>query len=171
MCAHLVEQAQVGSLGDEEVVDRAEHRAEAVGIGQPPFVIAGGTAVFHRLAATLDLALEQPARIDAFELAKLLARKVIGLGRFRAGQDGPGESPLRPFMHSQKRKRIGVCAFQQGFNRACWWLHLTPQMSLAYSPMVRSEENQPTLAMFRIADARQAFWSSHFASTARCAAV
>ena len=52
---------------------------------------------------------------------------------------------------------------------SCGWRQ-TPQMSRAYSPMVRSEENQPTLAMFRMALARQPAWSSQRRSTPRCAA-
>ena len=72
-----------------------------------------------------------------------------------AGQQHAGKCAMGPGMAPQKGERIGVGAFQQGGNGLFRWFHETPQISFAYSPMVRSEENQPTLAMLRMAAERQ----------------
>ena len=155
MRAQLVEQPQMRALGDEEIVGRPQHRAEAVGIGHPPFVPAALATVFYRLARALDRCFEQSAIIHPLEWPKFLARKVMCRGILSPRQDRARKGSLRTIVHAKQGKGISVGALQQCSNCLARWLHKTPQMSFAYSLMVRSDENQPTLAMLCIADLRQ----------------
>ncbi len=170
--AHLVEQAEMRALGDQEIVHGAKYRAEAVGVCHPPFVIAArGAEVADRLPPAGHFAFEQPAVVGTCQLTKLLAGDAVGFRGVGARNYRAGEGALRSFVNPQKRERIGVGAFKQCSYGLCRWLHRTPQISLAYSPIVRSEENHPTLAMFRIALVRHSAWFSQRLSTSRWAAA
>jgi hypothetical protein len=83
--AHLVVEAAVRALGHEQVVDRAEYGAEAVGVGDPPRCVARLGMVFHRLLRALDRTLEQAAIVDAGEGAERGAVERMRLRRVRAG--------------------------------------------------------------------------------------
>ena len=91
----------------------------------------------------------------------------------RAWFDGvKGEIPVYAWSALGAGSIIRGPAFvEQGLDGARAGLHITFQMSRAYSPIVRSDENQPTWAMLWIAEARHAAWSAQRASTARWAAA
>merc|ERR1712039_363361 len=93
------------------------------------------------------------------------------LGLVRPVQDRAGEGALRSVVGPKQREGIGMSAVQQRGYGLWRRLHFTPQISRAYSPIVRSDENQPTCAMFMIAALRHAVRFSHRASTSRWAAA
>ena len=66
------------------------------------------------------------------------------------------------------RVAVALGAVEQRSDGLWRWFHSTPQISRAYSPMVRSDENQPTLAIFMTAALRHASRSHQRRSTSRC---
>jgi len=156
MRAHLVVEPPMGARRDQKVVNRAQHRAETVGIGDPPLRAIAARLVFDRRGRAQDLAFEQSALVTLCQRPKPAALEIKGLRAFGAGYPDPRESPARPGMGAQQGEGIRVASFQQGIQRARRRFHKMPQISLAYSRMVRSEENQPILAMLCTAAADQA---------------
>ena len=114
MRAELVEQPEVRALGDQEIVERPQHRAERIGVRHPPFVPCRRAAILHRLARALDRALEQAARVDPRQRAQHLAIKRVRLRRLRPRQHRTGERAARPLVNPQQGERIGVGPVQQG---------------------------------------------------------
>ena len=167
----FVEQALMGALGNQEIIGRAHHRAKAVGIGDPPFVAVRTAAIFDGFRLTADLAFEQRLFTNAGQAAKGGAAQGENADVVRAGQDCACKAALRPLMHAKQREGIGMRAVQQRGNGLSRWFHSTFQISRAYSLMVRSDENQPTLAMFLMAEVRQPTGSSQRPSTLRWAAA
>ncbi len=148
MRAHLVEQACVRAFADQEIIQWPQHRPKTIGIGHPPIVAAARAFIFDRLPRAGHRAFEQAAIIGARQCAEqctIQRKRLRGIG---TGQNRTRERALRAIMNTQQRKRIGVHPGQQGFDGGRRWLHSTFQISRAYSPMVRSDENQPTLAIF-----------------------
>ena len=173
MRAQFVEQPQVGALADQEIVQRPQHGPEAVGIGQPPRMAAAMAMIAQRLRLAAQRAFEQPARVDTHQRAQRLAGKAVRFGGFGTRQYGAGEHPVRAIMNPKQRKGIGVGAVKQCSDGLPRWLHepQTFQICFAYSAMVRSDENQPTLAILRSVDVRQPCWSFQRRSTSRWAAA
>jgi len=169
--AHLVVKAHMGAFAHQDVVDRPQDRAEAVGVAHPPLCAMAQGTIFHRLRIALDDALEQAAAVGQPEIAQEFSCQIMGFHSFRAGDQHPSEGAFWPGMGAQKRKGVGVTALKQGLYGLPRGLHVMSQMSLAYSRMVRSDENQPTLATLLIAAARQAGLSFHRWSTWRCVAA
>ena len=153
------------------IVGGAEHRAEAVRVGHPPFGAIALRAVLHRLRIAVDRAFEQAGVVDAFHAAERRARQVKCLGRFRAGDQRARERAVRTREDTQQRKGIIVAPGEQGSDGATRRLHITFQMSRAYSPIVRSDENHPILATLSTADRPHAAGSLQRASTMRWAAA
>ena len=171
MRAKPVIEPQMRTLGDQIVIQRSQHRAEAVGIGHPPLRAIALRLVFDRLRLTQKLAFEQPAVIGARQVAQPPALEVKGLRPFGARYPDASEGASRPGMNTEERKGVAMTALQQGFQRAWRRLHKRPQMSLAYSRMVRSEENQPTFATLCTAARVHAALSVQRWSMLRCAAL
>ena len=111
--------------------------------GHPPLRATALGPVFHRLGFTCDVALEKSPLVDLLEMPKAGAGQVIGFRRIGARNPDPGKCPFRPGMRAEQRKGIVMSAFQQGIDGAQRGPHKMPQMAVAYSRMVRSEENQP----------------------------
>ena len=125
--------------------------------------------VFHRLLRTVDRPLEQAAIVDAGEGAERGAVERVRLCRVRAGQPDAREHAGRAAVDAEQRERIVVTPFEQGNDGAFEWLHITVQISRAYSRIVRSDENQPTRATLRTVEATHASRSFQRVSTARWA--
>ncbi len=116
----------------------------------------------------LHQALEYPVRTAAFERRDQLATRRADLERRRVGGEGADREAVLDRVRAQHREGVPVTGLGDGRDLvlgqtpAGWglWLQLfstgTFQISSAYSRMARSDENQPTLAMLRIAERRQA---------------
>ena len=167
--AHLVVETVVRALRHQQVVDRAEDGAEAVGVGDPPRRVARLRMIFHRLLRAVDRTFEQAAIVDAGEGAERGAVERMCLRLVRAGQPDAREHAGRAFVHAEQRERVVVTPFEEGNYGAFGWLHITVQISRAYSRIVRSDENQPTRATLRTVEATHASRSFQRVSTARWA--
>ena len=161
MRTHLVEQAAMRSFGEIMIVHRAQHRAIAIGIDQR-IVAAIGIArdVAQRLAlAHRHLAAEQAIGMNAVQLAHRLARQRVGADAQRLGQHHAGGEALRRRMDAQGGEGIILAPLNHPVDllRRQHRLSVPPghagsfQMSVAYSRMVRSDENQPMRATLWIA--------------------
>src|SRR6185312_507666 len=168
--AQLVVEPKMGALRHQQVVDRAQNRPEAVGICKPPFRAAAPGAVFHGLGRARDDPFEKPMAVDAGKSAQRLSLKIVRFRFLRSRYPNACKSPIRAGMRAEQREGIIVTAFQECFDGTRWRLHMTPQISCAYSRMVRSEENQPTFATLRTEAARQSAGLVQRRSTSRCAA-
>ncbi len=147
MGAEHIEQPFVAALVHQVVVDRSQHRSETIGIGDQPFRPAVACTVGDGLRFfQLDRTFEQ-AVADKRQHAQRLAFLVKGFGRFRAGQDGPGDPLPVLVVYSQPSKGIAVRSGYERIQFAAVWCQIIPQISAAYSRMVRSDENQPILAV------------------------
>ena len=102
-----------------------------------------------------DGAFKEAAPIHQFQAAQKFSRQVMGFGALRAGYQHAGESAFGAGMRAQERKGVGMTALQQDFDGLPGGLHSMPHISLAYSRMVRSDENHPTCATLFTAAARQ----------------
>jgi len=155
MRAQLVEQPKVRTLSDQQIVDRPQHRTEAVGIRHPPLGTQRAAAIAGRLRVSGDQPLEQSPIISPLQFAQQRPVQRVGKCHLGTWEDRTGKGAAGPGVRPQQREWIGILSLKQRFDGFCRWLHITFQISLAYSVIVRSDENQPTLAIFLIAAARQ----------------
>eukprot|EP00456_Euglypha_rotunda_P063479 TRINITY_DN5369_c0_g1_i2.p1 TRINITY_DN5369_c0_g1~~TRINITY_DN5369_c0_g1_i2.p1 ORF type:complete len:190 (+),score=19.50 TRINITY_DN5369_c0_g1_i2:90-659(+) len=184
MRAQLVEQPAMRPFGKIMIVHRPQHRAKAIGIDQViATAIAIGRDIAQRLAlADRDLAMEQPVGMHPFQRTDRLARQRLRLDSNGFGQqDASGKPALLRRMHAKRGEGIVILPLHQQIDLLARQ-HLSFhsghadghvgifQMSVAYSRIVRSDENHPMRATLWIAFFAQTLWSSHSASTLRWAA-
>ena len=184
MGAEPVIEPLMASLDEKMVVELAQDGPERVGIVEIPRAAAVfGPQPVVRTAFSL--------RQDTFEKASGVAQRerdvgAIGLDREQAlgmRNESPEREARRRVMQPEHGERVAVAG---GHDRCdirvtrlpsailhdpslstYAFLAGTSQMSSAYSRIVRSEENQPTRAVFRALDRHHEAGSRHFASTSR----
>ena len=137
----------------QQVVDRAQHRAEAVGIGHPPFARRRRwPGSFTGAAAPSDPALEQPARRRRASVSpsgspsRSKASAVSAPGTRARANGPPGPHGRR----AARRDRHGGRPAGRRWRRGAGFTS-RPRCRAHIREMVRSDENQPTSAMLRIA--------------------
>ena len=101
MRAHLVEQPQMGALIDQEIIDRPQHGAKAIGVCHPPFMPIGAAAIFDGFGLAPDLAFKHRRVIDTVQTAKRCSAKRERTDLICTGQDGARKAAVRPLMHTQ----------------------------------------------------------------------
>src|SRR5262249_26986908 len=161
-----VEESEMRPLGEVVVVHLAEHRAEAVGVDDRPGRCGVGAVEADELAPGRGKhAFEEPGGMAALERAEGRAiegrrfhpigaghegaRTIAAIGRLDAeAREGVGMRPGDEFSDFLAVKLPRLAAI--GGAHAPSYAVGTPQMSRAYSRMVRSAENQATLAELRI---------------------
>ena len=133
-----------------------------------------------------DLALEEPGRMAAVERAERLAVEARRLDAIRTGDEGAGAIAAVGGLDAEAREGVEMrpgdeigdflvvelpsLAAIAGAHAPSYAVG-TPQMSRAYSRMVRSAENQATLAVLRMVLPYQAPESLQIPSIRRCAAA
>ena len=180
MGAHLVEQPPVRSFREIMIVHRPQHGAIAIGIDQRIIAtvgivrnIAQRLALFHR-----HIAKKQPVGMDAGQLPYGLAFQSEGRDACRVRQHDTSGEALARRMDAQSGKGIILASRNHPVDLIRRQHRLSApsrhagsfQMSVAYSRIVRSDENQPMRATLWIAFFAQSASSFHRASTDRCAA-
>ena len=134
--AELVVEAKVIALGHVVVVERAQHRAEEIGVEHRPGPLPVGGQVAQGLTVLdLDRAFEETCGVAPLEAADGLAVGVDGLDAFRAGNDRPHD-PLPAFavkaeppegiimMACDQRLNLGVIGLPAGFGHTVLLLRL-----------------------------------------------
>ena len=180
MRAQLVEQPFVRSFREIMVVHRPQHRAIAIGVDQRviaavgiPRDISQWLALFHR-----HLAPEQTIGMNAGQFPDGLALQRQSRDACRVRHHHAGGEALVRRMHAQGGEGIILPTRNQSVDLIPRQHRLSAplrhagsfHMSVVYSRIVRSDENQPMRATLWIAFFAQSASSFHRASTDRCAA-
>ena len=173
--AKVIVQARVRPLTDQPVVHGAQYRAVGVRVIDDP--VAAGVRCAQQIAGSArQLSFEKTRRVEAREPRQGLA---VAGRRFElvGARDEGAEQPFPVFLvHAEHGKGIGMSAADDGRDRArlCRGplrhhqaFGTTFQISLAYSRIVRSEENQPTRDVLRTAARHHEAESRQRSSTRR----
>ena len=119
-----------------------------------------------------DGPLKQAARIDHRQDTARFSSEAERLDMVGPDHQGGGDQAARALVQSQNPERVVVEAGEQGVDISVGpKAHLTPQTSVAYSEIVRSDENQPMLAVLRTAIAVHCARSRQTRSICRWAAM
>ena len=184
-------QPPVRALDQQMVVERTEHRAERVGIAKTPARGAArrvqpvgearGAAGHQRLEEALGAA---PAERDDRRAGVVDRRDRLRARHQRAQHEARRPAGLHA-MQPEQRERVGmprahdrrhvlVAGLPQGrlhdppqLSAAIWAFQISP----AYSRIVRSDENQPTRAVFSMLARHHPARSRQRPATSRCAAA
>ncbi len=143
MRAKLVVESPMSAFRDQKIIHGAQHGPESVRVGHPPLRARALSIVFDRPWSAKNLAFEQAALVRASHGSEPAPFEVIRFRALGAGYPDPRECAPGACMGAEQGKRVRMTSLQQGIERARRGLHKRPQISFAYSRMVRSEENQP----------------------------
>ena len=175
------------ALDQQMIVERAERRTEGVGVKR------GERSRRRRRSRPCRRALLERGdqRLEEVALAPRQLCQRLAVARQRAHPNGVGsEDADHPssggLMRAQDRERIAAARRRTAATSASRALQTSMttspsmtsayrhkrafQISVAYSAIVRSEENQPTLAVLRMLERIHVFWSRQASSMRICVA-
>ena len=119
MGAQLVEEPEMRALGDIVIVHRAQHRAERVGIGDPPLAAGIGGAVFDRLPVLqAQFAFEETRLSPRPQRAARRSFQREGFDRASMRDEAAGDETFSGGMDAEDSERIAMRAGHDRFDVA-----------------------------------------------------